>query len=223
MRKEDGETSPANARPATGGDTMRRRLLALTATLIIPAAVAGMLLLAYAYTKERAATALQVQATARALSIVVDRQLGQAEALIRALGTAPSLIDGDFASFDRQARAANKIEGSWVVVLDTSGRQLVNTRLPPGTPLLQDQAATLRFDNLLTGSTRISNLITVSPVGAPVVGIDIPVLRDGEVLYDLAIVIPPSSFDRVFQEQRRPRQYRRPPDFGGFRRSSEGR
>ena len=102
----------------------------------MPAALAGTLLLAYAYSKERDATSQQVQATARALSIVVDRQLGQAEALMRALATAPSLINGDFDAFDQQARAANTFDGSWVLVRDITGRQLVNTGLPRGTLLV---------------------------------------------------------------------------------------
>jgi signal transduction histidine kinase len=187
--------------------TIRRRLLILAIVSIVPAAVAGMLLLAYAYSNERGATAQQVQATARALSMVVDRQLGQAEALMTALATAPSLIDGDFDAFDQQAREANNFEDSWVVVRDPTGRQMVNTRLSHGVPLPHDPNVAAQFSNLLAGDPHISNLIPISALGKPVIGIDIPVLRRGVIVYNLAIIMRPSSFDRVFIDQRLPKDW----------------
>ncbi len=202
-RRQDG---PARAGGGMGGGapTIRRRLLILAAVSILPAAFAGTLLLAYTYLEERAAAASQLQNTARALSIVVDRQLGQAEAVMQALATAPSLLSGDFASFDRQARTADPIPGSWIVVRDTTGAQRVNTRLPAGAPLPVDAGVAEQISSLVAGGPRISNLIPRSAIGKPVFGIDIPVLRDGAVVYDLAIVIQPSIFDPVFAEQRLP-------------------
>ena len=198
-------TRAAGGSPAVpAGHTIRRRLLVLAAFSIVPAALAGMLLLAYAYSKERDATAQQVQTTARALSIVVDRQLGQAEALMMALATAPSLINGDFDAFDQQARQANTFEGSWVLVRDITGRQLVNTRLPRGVPLPHDPNASVQFSTMAAGGPRVSNLIMTPTSGKPVIGIDIPVLRGGIVVYDLAIVMRPSTFDRVFADQKLP-------------------
>jgi len=191
-------------RLVAGIPTIRRRLLILAAVSILPAALAGMLLLAYTYMEERAAAASQLQNTARALSIVVDRQLGQAEAVMQALATAPSLLSGDFESFDRQARAANPIPGSWIVVRDTAGAQRINTRLPRGAPLPVDKGVAEQISSLVAGGPRVSNLILQSGIGKPVIGIDIPVLRDGAVAYDLAIVIQPSTFDPVFAEQRLP-------------------
>jgi signal transduction histidine kinase len=201
---QDRVVSAVGGLPESAGYTIRRRLLVLAAVSIVPAALASMLLLGYAYTKERDATAQQVQTTARALSIVVDRQLGQAEALMNALATAPSLIDGDFDAFDQQARQANTFEGAWVVVRDVTGRQMINTRLPRGAPLPRSVNVAAQFSNLIAGGPRVSNLIPTSAIGAPVVGIDIPVLRRGTVVYDLAIVLRPSTFDRVFNDQRLP-------------------
>src|SRR5882724_7694831 len=111
MKRQDGPPPPAGGL-GDGVPTIRRRLLILAAVSILPAAFADMLLLAYTYLEERAAAASQLQNTARAMSIVVDRQLSQAEAVMQALATAPSLLSGDFDSFDRQARAANPIAGS---------------------------------------------------------------------------------------------------------------
>ena len=187
--------------------SIRRRLLVMAAVLIVPTVLGGTLLLTYAYTQEREATALQVQANARALSIVVDRQLGQAEALLKALSTAPALLGGDFDAFDRQARAADPIDGSWIVVRDAAGNQLVNTRLPRGASLPVDRDIASQRSNLIAGGPHVSNLIPTSAIGSPVIGIDIPVLNAGVMVYDLAIVIRPSAFDRVFTDQRLPQSW----------------
>jgi signal transduction histidine kinase len=183
--------------------SIRWQLFIVAAVLILPAALAGTVLLAYAYSQERDAATIQLQTTARALSIVVDRQLSQAEALLQALATAPSLANGDFATFDRQAREANAIADSWIVVRDATGRQLVNTRLPPGAALPTDSGVTHQRAILLAGGPHISNLITTDSVG-PVFGIDIPVMRDGVMTYELAIVLRPATFDGVFRDQRMP-------------------
>jgi signal transduction histidine kinase len=187
-----------------GAYTIRRRLLVLAAVSIVPAALALNLLLAYTYSEERSASASQLQNTARALSIVVDRQLGEAEALMRALSTAPSLIAGDFDAFDAQARAANPIAGSWVVVRDSTGNQLVNTRLPRGAPLPHDQGVASQIAGLVAGAPHLSNLIPQSAIGKPVIGIDLPVSRREATAYDLAIVIQTPNFDKVFADQRLP-------------------
>ena len=190
-----------------GALTIRRRLLILAGVSLLPAALAGTLLLAYTYLEERTAAARQLQNTARALSIVVDRQLSQAEALMQALATAPSLLSGDFETFDRQARAANPIPGSWIVLRDTTGAQRVNTRLPPGAELPHDRGVREQISSLVAGGPHVSNLIATSNSGKAVFGIDIPVSRDGAVAYDLAIVIPPSIFDQIFTEQRLPENW----------------
>jgi signal transduction histidine kinase len=204
MNRRQGKASRSSELLSTGGYTIRHRLLMLAAVSIVPAALALTLLLTYTYFQERAAAASQLQNTARALSIVVDRQLGEAGAVMRALATAPSLLSGDFDAFDAQARAANPIAGSWVVVRDMTGNQRINTRLPRGAPLPHDQGVASLASSLVAGEPNISNLIPQSAIGKPVVGIDIPVSRDGAVVYDLAIVILASAFDRLYAEQRLP-------------------
>lgn len=204
MKRRAGKASGSSELLSAGGLTIRHRLLMLAAVSIVPAALALTLLLTYTYFQERAAAASQLQNTARALSIVVDRQLDEAGAVMRALATAPSLISGDFDAFDAQARAANPIAGSWVVVRDMAGNQRINTRLPRGAPLPHDQGVASLVSGLVAGAPNVSNLIPQSAIGRPVVGIDIPVSRDGAVVYDLAIVIQASAFDRLYAEQRLP-------------------
>ncbi len=187
--------------------TIRQRLTVLTVALILPSAFAGAVLLGYSYLKERAFAEFQLLTTARALSIVVDRQIGEAEALIRGLSHSRSLLDGDFTAFDEQARAADPIKNSWIVLRDADGNQLINTRLPRGALLPHDANIGEQRRNLLIGGPHLSNLTYAPLIDSWVVGIDIPVFKEGAMIYDLAIVLKPSEFDRVFLDQKLPPEW----------------
>jgi len=72
--------------------------------------------------------------TARALSVALERELGASTSALQALA-ASSAIDGDAAALERQARAVAGIHRGWIAMIDRDGRQLLNTRAPPGKPL----------------------------------------------------------------------------------------
>ncbi len=187
--------------------TIRRQLIVLALALVFPAAIAGILLLTYTYSKDRAAATYQLQTTARALSIVVDRQLGEAMELGQALSTAPSLTEGNFEAFDRQARIADSIGGSWVVVRDVDGRQRVNTRFPPGAALpTETETALQRRDRVLRGAY-VSNLIISADSPGSRVAVVVPALRDGRFIYEVDIALRPAGLDRIFRDQQLPPQW----------------
>jgi len=50
----------------------------------------------------------------------VDRQISAIQAELRVLAVSPSLRADDFLAFDRQMREALKIQGTSIVLLDTS-------------------------------------------------------------------------------------------------------
>jgi signal transduction histidine kinase len=195
---------PAAARTALSRGTIRRQLIILTAVLVVPAALASAFLLTYTFFKDRRAAEHQLLTTARALSLVVDRQLGEAEAVVRSLATSRSLVDGDYAAFDRQARAADTIEGSWIVVRDAGGHQRVNTRLPPGAALPTDNDGALKRRPQLMNGPLVTNLLRGPGDLGPRVAIVMPVERDGGFLAEVDIALRPSTFDAIFRDQQLP-------------------
>ena len=66
---------------------------------------------------------------------LIDRDLSAKTAILRALATSPALDAGDFDRFDSQARELIGFERFNIVLRDRTGRQLVNTIVPKGTPL----------------------------------------------------------------------------------------
>jgi hypothetical protein len=70
------------------------------------------------------------------LSAEVDREIIGEIGRLEALAASPSLRQGDFASFQRQAEASLALRQSGnIMLVDRDMRQLVNTWVPFGTPL----------------------------------------------------------------------------------------
>jgi two-component sensor histidine kinase len=182
--------------------SVRSRLLLITLVLLLPAlAAAGMAVYA-GYRHDRQAVEKHLQETARALSLVVDRQFGQAEALLWALSTSPQLLEKDYAGFDARARAAIRIPGAWVSVADDRG-QVVNTRLPTGSPLpLIDNKDHRR--GLTVGTVRVSNLFSGLVAKQPAVGIDTLVTTDDDSELYISVNMLANTVTRILVDQKLP-------------------
>jgi two-component sensor histidine kinase len=179
--------------------SVRSRLLLLTLVLLLPALAAAGLLVFAGYHHDRQAVEKHLQETARALSLVVDRQFGQAEALLWALSTSPQLLEKDYAAFDTRARAAIRLPGVWVSVADDRG-QVVNTRLPPGSPLPLIDSKDHR-KGLTVGTVRVSNLFSGLVAKQPAVGIDTLVTTDdGSEIY-ISVNMLADTVSRILGDQ----------------------
>jgi PAS domain S-box-containing protein len=140
---------------------------------------------------------------ARTLSASVDREIiGEIERL-QVLAASPSLRQGDFAEFRRQAEASLVVrhgvpqprlkdtvasdpnEGA-IVLIDRNMQQLVNTRAPAGTPLPAGGAPDLTERALATGKPQVTGLFTAPLINQPMVTIVMPVHIGGENRYALA-------------------------------------
>jgi hypothetical protein len=123
---------PLGSKPSL--PSLRVRLLLIVFALLIPTFAAAALALYTGYYRDRQEVQKHLLETGRALSLVLDRQFGQAEALLWALAASPILQSKDYTAFDALARRATRLPDAWVVV-EEPGRQVVNTRLPPGVAL----------------------------------------------------------------------------------------
>jgi PAS domain S-box-containing protein len=122
----------------------------------------------------------------RALSAAVDREIiGEIERL-QALAASPSLRQGDFAEFQRQAEAALALRQSGnIMLIDRNMQQLVNTWVPFGTPLPKTAVPETVEKALATGKPQVTGLFTGVVIKQPIYGIVVPVQIDGENRYAL--------------------------------------
>jgi PAS domain S-box-containing protein len=117
----------------------------------------------------------------------VDREiLGEIETL-QALAASPSLRDGDFAAFQRQAEAPLTLRQSGSIVLfDRGARQIVDTSTPFGTPMQQGVLREQVEQAFATGKTQITNLYKRPGGKGFQYSIILPVKIDSEIRYALA-------------------------------------
>lgn len=118
----------------------------------------------------------------------VDEELLKAQAALEALATSPSLRKGDFQEAHRQALELLKsYPGADIIVADRTGQQLLNSFRPFGSPLPKRANMDLVRSIFLTARPNISDLYFGAVTKRPQIGIDVPVIQDGKVLYDLSM------------------------------------
>ncbi|TMQ09942.1 MAG: PAS domain S-box protein [Deltaproteobacteria bacterium] len=183
---------------------MRSRLILLALLLAAPLMLAVTGLFIWSYQRERAAAEEQLRTTARAVALVVDGRLAQAESLVKALATSTNLTSNDLGAFDLQARDAARHVDGWIVLTAQSGQQLINTRLPPGATLPSSPGVKENWRELEAGRSIVTNLIARADDGERIFGVNVPVVRDGRTVFALAVGTRPSTLGRLLDEQALP-------------------
>jgi PAS domain S-box-containing protein len=123
---------------------------------------------------------------AHALSANIDREIiGEIERL-QALAASPSLRQGDFAEFQRQAKASLAFRQSGnIVLVDRNLQQLVNTLVPFGNPLPKTAVPDPVERAIATGEPQVTGLFIGAVAKQFLFGIVVPVEIDGESRYAL--------------------------------------
>jgi len=189
---------------------IRQCLMAFGAALVLPGLVfAAVLLWRYA-DSERSRYEEEALGTAQRIAAAIDRELVGIQASAQALATSSSLLEGDFEAFQRQAHltlqswSREKSDDYAIVVRDTTGQQVANTRLPWGAPL--PKGANLPIDQQVIATKRpvIQDLFTGATAGRPIISIRVPVLKDNTVVYVLSMAVEPRRIAEILQTQNLP-------------------
>jgi hypothetical protein len=156
---------------------------AIVAPLVLFGAYAGVRLANAQFDQIRE----ELMSDARILSADVDREIvGDIETLLGLAGS-PSLREGEFAEFQRQAEAALTLRQSGnITLVDRNMRQLVNTAVPFGSSLPKTPVPESVERALATGKPQVTGLFTEPVTKQPRYSIILPVLIDGENRYALA-------------------------------------
>ena len=134
----------------------------------------------------------------------VDRQISAIQAVLQVLAVSPSLQSEDFPAFDRQMRAALKIRGTSIVLHDTTGQQLLSTNRPFGEALPRATNTEMHDRVVATGQPQISDLIIGAVLRRPILVMGVPVFRDGQVAYVLAMGLGPEILSSLLEEEHLP-------------------
>ncbi len=168
------------AHPSKRAFSTQTFLIVLVASFLIPVIVFAGVLLTRIAAGERAGQRTAALDVARQIATEVDRELGGLERALQVMTTYRSIDAEDYTALREQALEVKQILGVEVVVKDRSGQQLVNTRLPPGVPLPVSLPEGDRRA-LETRKPYVSDLFVGATAGRPIVSINVPMLRGGEV------------------------------------------
>jgi len=198
-KARESPTRPVGLRPRARLSTY---LLALCMALVIPILVFAGLIGFQFVSAERARLEGQAQEIARAARTAIDQDLIGLRAVVETLATNEGLVRGDYDTFDARAREVVERIGINIVVRDLDGQQVVNTRVPRGTPLpLVSQP---EWDDEVVSSRRaiITGVFTGALSGTEVVIVVAPVIRDDSVVALINLSLPTERVLGIVQAER---------------------
>jgi signal transduction histidine kinase len=185
--------------------TIRFWLNCLVIACVIPAILVTTLIIVRSFKQARASLERDLVGTARALSQAVDAELNGARSALLVLTRSPLLASSDLANFYEEAQQVlHAINIDNVVLSDLNGQQLINTLRPFGSslPYHGDREQLRRV--VETRQPVISDLFTGRVTQKPIIIIEAPVLREGELRYVLAVGIFPARLSELLRRQHMP-------------------
>ena len=186
---------------------LRTQLLLLTLASALPITVFSGVLLWRFHERERAQFEERVQQTALDLAADVDRELVSIAVTLNTLATSPLLQPGQLAAFHAQARKAIAQKELAVLLVDTTGQQLLNTRTEFGNPLpLMADPETL-VKTIASRKLQVSNLFVGGVSGRPQINVHVPIERDGAVVYVLLMAFEPALIRDISLQQNLPKDW----------------
>lgn len=184
--------------------SIRFKLTLLVMAVLAPTLIASLLAIGYVYQDQRVRVAQSMRETTRALALAVDREVAQRNAIIRTLGSVPSLSLDDLQRFYMTARdVADSWENS-IILSDTQGQQLLNTRMPYGAELPHTPFLAFPLDDP-TAEFDVTDLY-MAPIGRQYsFSVRRPIYIDGKLRYFLSMGSFASQINDVLMEQSLPK------------------
>jgi two-component sensor histidine kinase len=180
------------------------RLALLVAGTTLPLILFAAVIVFDNYKQDRKDATQRVLETTRSIRLVLDAEVQRMTGGLQVLALTDVLRDGDFERFRPIAAGFLEQYGkdSVVLVSDRQGRQLFSSvttdtaSLPPRNnhDIVERVFATKRpqYSNLFIGAVKQQMIVTV----------EVPVIRDGEVIYDISFSPPIAIFQSILEKQR---------------------
>ena len=180
------------------------RLALLVAGTTLPLIIFAAVIVFNNYEQDRKDASQRVLETVRSIRLVLDAEIQRMTGGLQVLALTNTLRDGDFEGFRRIASGFLDQYGKEGVVLvaDREGRQLFSSVTPDTANLPSRNNREIVEKVFATKSPQYSNLFVGAVKKRPIVTVEVPVLRDGEVLYDISFGPPIEIFQAIIEKQR---------------------
>ncbi len=189
-------SAPVRALIAPRG-SLKTHLFIFAAALVLPLLLVVGLALDNITSSERSKTREQLIRAAKDVSGDVDREIYGYLTVLKTLSNSSLLANSKLAEFQERAKAALAERRVNVLLLDTSLQQLLNTRVPYGTPLpktADEESANIVLD---TGLPYVSDVFKGTVSKQYVVNIEVPVTFNNKIKYILLITLEVERFREI--------------------------
>lgn len=148
----------------------------------------------------------EARLTAERIAADLDQTLNGYIAILESLATTPALAEDDFATVYRQSEAALNSRGLYAFLRDTTGQQLLNTRVPYGTELPKSTG----FDDEVFAEKRpyVSDVVMGAVARRSVMAVSVPVFRKNKLRYVMSLSIEPTLMKELLDRQKVPAEWR---------------
>ena len=188
--------------------SLRQYLMAYGAALLVPVLLLAVVLVWQFARAEEVQNEEKARAAAQQIIAAVDRELAGLQAAGLALASSAALRAGNFERVQRRAaeiiRALPHPQNYAIVVRDLTGQQLVNTRVPWGTPLPKGADPDADKEVIETRLPFVQDLFTGATANRPVLSVRVPVLADESVTHVLSVAFEPAHIAGIIGEQNLP-------------------
>ena len=180
------------------------RLALLVAGTTLPLIVFAAVIVFNDYEQDRRDASQRVLETVRSIRLVLDAEVQRMTGALQVLSLTNSLRDGDFEPFRRIARGFldQYGEGGVVLVADRNGRQLFSSITTDTASLPPRNNRDIVERVFATKSPQYSNLFLGAVSKRLIVTVEVPVFRDGNVIYDISFTPPIDIFQAIIEKQR---------------------
>lgn len=153
-------------------------LVALSAVVAIPLVAFLIFLMMELERRDREFLAGGTAEDAQMVARSVDRALQDMTTTLRVLATSPELEQGDLLSFHNRTQKSLLSNSLYVLAVDAEGQQLLNTRVPFGTPLRRVSNFASLQRVLASGVTQVSDVFFGATSGRFVFNVTMPLSQE---------------------------------------------
>jgi signal transduction histidine kinase len=184
---------------------LRSRLVLLAAASIVPVLLLSVVLEYFLIQHEKDTFRQAAVDRNRTFLTALDAQIEGYMGILRALGTSSSLESGRLDAFYDESTRVLASQPDWrnVLLVDTSGQQLINLRLPYGAQLPRETGMYLdRLRSVVQSRSLMIGGVAPGPASNVMgIAVRLPVLRDGAVRYVLQFILKPEAMAKLLARQ----------------------
>ena len=185
---------------------IRSRLLILVFAILLPSMLGAVLSIYYVYHAQQQSYQESIQDIANAMARLLDKEIVERIKVLETLSRSPAITDDNLRDFYRFAQEIASTRKTVIVLSDLSGQQFMNTRSPYGAGNLPRMTPSLLAAREKAGpdATIVSD-VYFAPIGKEFsFAVQVPVKRNGQVLFYLGMGAFASELQAFLEEQKLP-------------------